>query len=120
MIRYEHHYYDGAWQTPSTTETADVISSATEEVIGRVPRGSTEDVDRAVRSARKAFDTTWSHTSVEERASWLEKLAGAMKTRVPHVAEAIAHEVGTAIGYATKVQVEFPVSMIGLNVKFLR
>jgi acyl-CoA reductase-like NAD-dependent aldehyde dehydrogenase len=120
MIRYEHHYYDGAWQTPSTTETADVISSATEEVIGRVPRGSTEDVDRAVRSARKAFDTTWSHTSVEERASWLEKLAGAMKTRVPHVAEAIAHEVGTAIGYATKVQVEFPVSMIGLNAKFLR
>ena len=36
-----------------------------------------------------------------------------MKTRVPQIAEAIAHEVGTAIGFATKVQAEFPISMIG-------
>ena len=51
---------------------------------------------------------------------WLEKLAAAMKTRVPQIAEAIAHEVGTAIGYATRVQAEFPISMIGLNAKFIR
>ena len=31
-----------------------------------------------------------------------------MKARVPQVAEAITHEVGTAIGFATKVQAEFP------------
>ena len=43
-----------------------------------------------------------------------------MKTRVPQIAEAIAHEVGTALGYATKVQAEFPISMIGMNAKFLR
>ena len=119
MIRYDHHYYGGNWQTSSSAETADVVSSATEDVIGRVPRGTAEDVDRAVKAARRAFET-WSLTSVEERASWLEKLSGAMKTRVPQVAEAIAHEVGTAIGYATKVQVEFPISMIAMNAKFLR
>jgi acyl-CoA reductase-like NAD-dependent aldehyde dehydrogenase len=39
---------------------------------------------------------------------------------VPQVAEAITHEVGTAIGFATKVQAEFPITMIGLNGKFLR
>jgi aldehyde dehydrogenase (NAD+) len=120
MIRYEHHFYDGAWQKPSTSDTVDVISSATEEAIGRVPRGSAEDVNRAVHAARRAFDTQWSRTSAEERAAWLEKLGGAMKARVPQAAEAIAHEVGTAIGYATKVQVEFPVSMIAMNAKFLR
>lgn len=120
MIRYEHHYYGGNWQKPATGDTIDVISSATEEAIGRVPRGTAEDVDRAVKAARKAFDTSWSLTTAEERASWLEKLSAAMKARVPQIAEAIAHEVGTAIGYATKVQVEFPVSMIAMNAKFLR
>jgi acyl-CoA reductase-like NAD-dependent aldehyde dehydrogenase len=120
MIRYDHHYYDGAWQQPSTADATDVISSATEAPIGRVPRGSADDVDRAVKAARRAFDTVWSRTTVDERAAWLEKLGSAMKARVPQAAEAIAHEVGTAIGYATKVQVEFPVSMISLNGKFLR
>jgi acyl-CoA reductase-like NAD-dependent aldehyde dehydrogenase len=119
MIRYERHYYGGDWQQPSTTETIDVISSATEEVIGRVPRGNAEDVNRAVQAGRAAFET-WSRTSADERAAWLEKLSGAMKARVPQVAEAIAHEVGTAIGFATKVQAEFPITMIGMNGKFLR
>lgn len=120
MIRYEHHYYDGAWQKPLGSDTIDVISSATEEVIGRVPRGTAEDVDRAVKAARKAFESGWSSAPVEERAAWLEKLAAAMKTRVPKIAEAVAHEVGTAIGYATRVQAEFPISMIAMNAKFVR
>ena len=56
----------------------------------------------------------------EERAEWLEKLAAALKPRVPQVAEAISHEVGTALGYSTKVQVEFPIMMIGMNARFIR
>ena len=120
MIRYEHHYYDGAWQKPSTADAIDVLSSATEEAIGRVPKGTAADVDRAVRSARAAFDGAWGQTTADERAEWLDKLAAAMKARVPQVAEAITHEVGTAIGFATKVQVEFPIHAIGLNAKFIR
>jgi aldehyde dehydrogenase (NAD+) len=120
MIRYEHHYYDGAWQKPTTGDTLDVISSASEDVIGRVPRGTAEDVDRAVKAARRAFEGDWSRSSREERAVWLEKLSAAMKARVPQIAEAIAHEVGTAIGNATRIQAEFPISAIALNAKFLR
>jgi len=120
MIRYEHHYYGGDWQKPANSDAMDVISSATEEAVGRVPRGTAEDVNRAVQAARTAFDTQWSLTTADERATWLEKLAAAMKSRVPQTAEAIAHEVGTAIGFATKVQVEFPISMIALNGKFVR
>jgi aldehyde dehydrogenase (NAD+) len=120
MIRYEHHYYDGAWQQPASRDVIDVLSSSTEEVIGRVPRGTAEDVDRAVKAARNAFEGAWSTATFEERATWLDKLAAAMKTRVPQIAEAIAHEVGTAIGYATRVQAEFPISMIGLNARFVR
>ncbi len=120
MIRYERHYYGGDWQKPAAVDEIDVVSSATEEAIGRVPRGTVDDVDRAVRAARTAFDTHWGHTTPEERAQWLEKLSAAMKARAPQVAEAIAHEVGTAIGFATRVQAEFPISMIALNGKFVR
>ena len=119
MTSYDKHYYDGAWQASTGTETIAVISSATEQEIARVPRGTPEDVDRAVKAARRGFES-WRRLSVEDRAQWLEKLAAAMKTRVPQIAEAIAHEVGTALGFATKVQAEFPIMMIGMNAKFIR
>jgi acyl-CoA reductase-like NAD-dependent aldehyde dehydrogenase len=119
MTSYDRHYYDGAWQASTGTETIAVISSATEAEIARVPRGTAQDVDQAVAAARRGFDT-WSRLSVDERAQWLEKLAEAMKARASNLAEAIAHEVGTALGYATKVQVEFPIMMIGMNAKFVR
>ncbi len=119
MHLYESHYYGGAWQAPLGAGAIDVLSSATEAVVGRVPRGTSADVDRAVAAARDGFER-WSRVSVEDRAQWLEKLAAALKPRVPHVAEAITHEVGTALSYATKVQVEFPIMMIGMNARFLR
>jgi acyl-CoA reductase-like NAD-dependent aldehyde dehydrogenase len=119
MISYDKHYYDGAWQPSTGSETLTVISSATEEPIARVPRGTAADVDQAVQSARRGFES-WSRLSVEDRAQWLEKLAAAMKTRAPQLAEAISHEVGTALGYATKVQVEFPIMMLSMNARFIR
>jgi aldehyde dehydrogenase (NAD+) len=118
-MTYDKLYYGGAWHTSSGTDTIAVISSASEQEVGRVPRGTGEDVDRAVKAARHAF-ATWSRLPVEERARWLEKLSAAMKTRVPQIAEAIAHEVGTALGFATKVQAEFPIMMIAMNAKFIR
>ena len=119
FMSYDKHYYDGAWQASTGTETIAVISSATEQEFARVPRGTAEDVDRAVTAARRGFES-WRRRRIEDRAEWLEKLAAAMKTRVPQIAEAIAHEVGTALGYATKVQAEFPIMMIGMNAKFIR
>ena len=119
MTSYDKHYYDGAWQASTGSETIAVISSATEEAVARVPRGTAEDVDRAVKAARRAFES-WSRTPIEERAQWLEKLSTAMKTRAPQIAEVISHEVGTALGFATKVQAEFPIMMIGMNAKFIR
>jgi acyl-CoA reductase-like NAD-dependent aldehyde dehydrogenase len=119
MASYDRHYYGGDWQASSGTETIGVISSATEQEVGRVPRGTPQDVDRAVQAARRAFES-WSQLPLEERAQWLEKLSAAMKTRAPQIAEAISHEVGTALGYSTKVQAEFPIMMIAMNAKFLR
>ena len=120
MLVHDRLFIDGDWRTSSGGEAIDVISSSTEQAIGRVPRGTAADVDAAATAARRAFDGPWGATGVEDRAAWLEKLGAALQARVPDIAQAIAHEVGTAIGYATKVQAEFPVSMIGANARFLR
>jgi acyl-CoA reductase-like NAD-dependent aldehyde dehydrogenase len=118
MLAYDSHYYGGAWQAPRGAGLIDVLSSATEAVVGRVPRGTPDDVDQAVKAARAAFET-WSQVPPEQRADWLDKLAAALKPRVPQVAELISHEVGTALTYSTKVQVEFPIMMIGMNARFI-
>ncbi|HUU35847.1 MAG TPA: aldehyde dehydrogenase family protein [Vicinamibacterales bacterium] len=120
MTEYLHHFIGGDWRPSTARDATDVVSSATEQVIGRVPRGTAADVDAAVAAARAAFDGAWGRTTVEARAQWLERLATAMQARVPEMATAIAHEVGTAVGYATKVQVEFPIAMIAANATFIR
>ena len=52
-------YIGGEWVEPAGDGTIEVVNPATEEVIGRVPEGTAEDVDRAVAAARTAFET-WS------------------------------------------------------------
>ncbi|MGH9346893.1 MAG: aldehyde dehydrogenase family protein [Vicinamibacterales bacterium] len=111
MRTYEHFYIDGGWQRPAGTETIDVHSAATEEVIGRVPRGTADDVDRAVVAARRAFDSGWGQTTPAERASWLGKLASALDGRVQEIATTISQEVGTPIRMSTIIQAQLPVNI---------
>jgi aldehyde dehydrogenase (NAD+) len=48
---------------------------ATGAQLGELALGTAEDVDAAVKSARKAFDKSWSKTSGHERAKYLYALA---------------------------------------------
>lgn len=41
-------YIDGQWTSSASEETLDVVNPTTGEVIGAVPRGTEEGVDRAV------------------------------------------------------------------------
>jgi betaine-aldehyde dehydrogenase len=87
----------------------DVFSASTEAVIGRIPDSSPADVDRAAEAARRAFDGPWGESTVEQRAQWIEKLAGALESRTKAIAKAIAEEVGTPIVMATTIQAGLPV-----------
>lgn len=53
-----HHqpYIDGKWVSPAKGGTLDVVNPATEEVIHHAPAGTAEDIDLAVKAARRAFD----------------------------------------------------------------
>ena len=115
MRTHQHFYIDGAWHRPAGPDTIEVRSAATEELIGSVPKGTPDDVDRAVRAARRAFDGHWAHTDPAERSEWLEKLAAALEKRVPDIAATISQEVGMPITMSTSVQAQLPVSISADN-----
>ncbi|AEW96164.1 MULTISPECIES: aldehyde dehydrogenase family protein [Streptomycetaceae] len=56
------------------------VSPATEEVLAEYTRGGAEDVDRAVRAARKAFES-WSALPGRERAKYLFRIARIVQER---------------------------------------
>ncbi|HEU4783037.1 MAG TPA: aldehyde dehydrogenase family protein, partial [Ktedonobacterales bacterium] len=109
MILRDKLYIGGKWVPASGAEMADVINSTTEEVMGRVPRGTAEDVDRAVAAARDAF-ATWSQTPVAERAAYLQKVADLLEARREAIGEVIAREVGMPIRLSQIIQVGQPLA----------
>jgi aldehyde dehydrogenase (NAD+) len=117
MMQYTELYIDGAWRRASGT--IEVLSASTEEPIGSVPEGTSADVDQAAAAAQRAF-TGWSETPVEERAEWLDKLAGALKDRTEQIARTIAMEVGSPISIATSIQAGLPVVVTSSYAKLLR
>lgn len=109
MQSHDKLYIDGEWQAPAGTGTIEVLSASTEEVIGTVPEGTPEDVERAARAARRAFEGEWGATSPSERADWLQKLAGALGSRSQELATTIAMEVGTPVSTGAMIQAGLPV-----------
>ena len=70
-------YIDGHWVDPFNLQRHEVINPATEAPMGHIYLGSKEDVDRAVKAARKAFET-FSQTSREERIDLLERMLASL------------------------------------------
>ncbi|MGE5380754.1 MAG: aldehyde dehydrogenase family protein [Methylocystaceae bacterium] len=69
-------FIDGQWSPGESGETMPVINPANQEVVARVPRATKGDVDRAMASARSAFESgIWSGKSIEERADILMNAA---------------------------------------------
>ena len=103
MKVYETLYINGEWVPSTGTKTLDVVDSATEEVIGRVPEGTAADVDAAVAAAKAAFDS-WSQTPVDVRAKYLRDIGAALALRFDDIVEVITSEVGSPKTFAQMVQ----------------
>ena len=115
---HDRLYVNGEWVEPAGEGTLDVINSTTEEVMGRIPEGTPEDVNRAVASARAAFDS-WSVTSAAERAGFLQKISAGLAARQSEIAAIIASEVGMPLPLATAVQAGLPAMVMGSYAKLL-
>jgi aldehyde dehydrogenase (NAD+) len=112
-------YIDGDWVDPVTATTIDVINPATELPYTQISAGSAEDVDRAVKSARAAFDS-YSQWSVEQRLELLEQIREVYKARFEDIANAISLEMGAPISLARGSQVVLGAGHIKTAIRSLR
>ncbi|NNH55745.1 aldehyde dehydrogenase family protein [Rhizobium laguerreae] len=80
-------YIDGQWVKPAKGGTCEVINPATEEVIHRIAAATAEDVDVAVKAARRAFDRDgWPKLTGAQRAGYLRAIADGIRARQAEIA----------------------------------
>jgi len=91
-------WIDGGWAESSSGTWIDVRNPATGQVIGRVPAGTSADVDRAVAAGRAAFkDGRWRSKWIPERVAILNKLADLIDEHTAEIAELETAQTGTAL-----------------------
>ncbi|MFC7307290.1 aldehyde dehydrogenase family protein [Streptomyces monticola] len=73
-------FIDGEFTEAADGKVFKTVSPATEEVLSEVAQAGADDVDRAVRAARKAF-TKWSALPGAERAKYLFRIARIIQER---------------------------------------
>lgn len=112
MKTFDRIYVGGAWVPSEGTGALEVVNSATEEVMGRIPDGVAADVDRAVAAAREAFEP-WAARPREERAAFVRALSAGITARQEELARTIACEVGMPLPMATAIQVGLPATVMG-------
>jgi aldehyde dehydrogenase (NAD+) len=108
MLTKDTLYIGGEWVTPSTSNTIEVISPATEEVIARVPEAAEGDVDKAVAAAQAALVGPYAAVTPDERADYITELSQAIMARSAELAETITNEMGSPASWAAMGQVMAP------------
>lgn len=93
------HLIAGEWTVGSGTETLLVINPATEEELSRVPLATTTDIDRALQSAQRGFET-WRRVLPQDRAKVVRQFATLIRGAVEELASRITAEQGKPLAEA--------------------
>ncbi|MDP2675208.1 MAG: aldehyde dehydrogenase family protein [Dehalococcoidia bacterium] len=95
---------DGEWLEPATGRHYDDINPSTGEVVASVAEGGAEDVDRAVKAARAAFqDGAWSRLHASERGRLLYRLARLVEEHAQELAQIDAVDAGKPVTNSLRV-----------------
>ena len=78
-------YINGEWINSSSGKKIETLNPETNEVWATVPEANDEDVDFAVHSAQKAFDTSWSKLHPRDRAKYLRLIANELRNNAEHL-----------------------------------
>jgi aldehyde dehydrogenase (NAD+) len=119
MREYLKFYIDGQWVDPVELKTLDVDNPTLEQVGGRIALGSDADVDKAVKAARKAFNT-WSQSTREERLDVLQALLAEYQKRSGDLADAVHEEMGAPQSLAAGPQVMMGLAHLATAIDVLK
>jgi betaine-aldehyde dehydrogenase len=87
------NFINGELVDPADGATEEVVNPATGEPIAEAPLSTEEDVDRAVKAARGAFEE-WSTRPPKDRAEVLMKIADLIEDRAEEIADLESADAG--------------------------
>lgn len=83
--RYEL-FIDGKFTAPKSGKYFKTLNPANEKVLAEVAEANAEDVDRAVKAARKAYEKVWSKMPGAERARYIYRISRIIQERAREIA----------------------------------
>ncbi|MEU7563315.1 aldehyde dehydrogenase [Streptomyces eurythermus] len=105
LVEHGQLFIGGELTDPHGRDVIEVISPHTEQVIGRVPHASREDVDRAVALARRAFDEgPWPHATLAERIEAVTRIKDGIAARHEEIARVISAQNGSPYSWSVLAQ----------------
>jgi len=78
-------FIDGLWVESESKKTFETSNPENNEPWATVPQASAKDVDKAVRSAQKAFEGEWPKLFPRERAKYLRAIANQLRENAEHL-----------------------------------
>ena len=107
-------FINNQWVPAASGKTFPTYNPATGEVLAQVAEGDKEDIDRAVKAARKAFENpAWADMPASQRGRLIWKLADLMEARTEEFAQIESLDNGKPLavdlfrymaGWATKIE----------------
>jgi aldehyde dehydrogenase (NAD+) len=105
-MNYDSFFIGGEWVIAAGSDTVEVVSPTTEEIIGSVPDATFADMDHAVASAREAFDRgPWPRMSAGDRADIMASISASITERMDDFARLISTENGCPYSFSVMGQV---------------
>jgi phenylacetaldehyde dehydrogenase len=99
-------FIDGKWCQAASGKTFETPNPATGETLANVAEGDSEDIDRAVRAARRAFeDGPWSRMSPSERGRIIWRIGDLLLAHVDEFAQLEALDNGKPFAVAQAADV---------------
>ena len=98
-------FIGGKFIAPKKGDYFDTINPASEEPLTRIASADKEDVDRAVKAARKAYDTVWSKLKPAERGKFIYRIARTFQERAREFAVIESLDGGKPIREARDIDI---------------
>lgn len=90
---------NGQFVESETAQWQDIINPATQEVLGRVPFATPEEVNAAIASAQRAF-ASWKDTPIQARMRIMLKLQDLIRQNAKAIAQVLTAEQGKTLADA--------------------
>ena len=84
-MKHYKHFINGIWTNPSSNKWFDTENPYTGEVWAKIAEGNAEDVNKAVLSAKNAYENVWGNMKPTERGKYLVRLAEIIEREAPRL-----------------------------------